>query len=762
MSPMFKILAGVIGVVVLTSVFITTRVLNRADTTLQHGKPAAYRSPSHENQERKHASIDGTLRGESDPSSWNEDNLWSDADISMTSKKKTNDSLYGDDEEDLPTPTRPNASQPDSTSSKGPLHAAVDAMKGDSTQGAASVRPSVDTSSQALPQAGQKKGKLVFRTARTERPGAVWQQGLFGEMLDDVRSVCPLPAFDAPGFATRASRGDGCSSGSPIATYDKTTGELKATGSCNALQVITEAPHNYELTFGWFTESDFRTYTEEDAERNEFVIAKCNYQQQVFVRNKMKPEYFQRALKALKPNRKPINIAVILYDGCSRANFMRQMPETVKYMEDLEAVHNSHKVYQFMKYNIIEFNTLPNVGAFLTGQIWNWGLKVDRYLWDVAERAGYVSAFTYETCPENMFPIFDKGNADHNFSRLGCHMGIKPVQYTGSRHCLAGRDLHEWHFEYHRDFWDNYEGVGRISFIHLVESHEPGMTLMGAADKNTVNHLDSLLTKFPDDTVVILTADHGMAYGGFYTKEIGQVEHKLPPLFMITPKWLAEEVGHNLEVNQHRLVSAMDVHQTMIHMMHYPEREQRTYSKEPAPPAATDNKFECWEKGSNDCRRNYISLLDEIPDTRTCAQAGIPDTWCICAGWVDQDPSGPKAQEVGDLFADWLNQQASPTGDDCQTVQFVKANKMRQHVREIAAGADASVWYSKSGTGKQVHSYKMEFSTKTSSGEQLWDGVLQDDPADNDTAIVVYVHRISEYGQETCNKGQVKGEHCVC
>jgi hypothetical protein len=77
---------------------------------------------------------------------------------------------------------------------------------------------------------------------------------------------------------------------------------------------------------------------------------------------------------------------------------------------------------------------------------------------------------------------------------------------------------------------------------------------------------------------------------------------------VLAPDWLMKERPRWLEAltaNQRRLVTVRELHRAMRLLAAYPA------TPEPEPPGS-------------------LSLFDEMPERRTCADANIPDIYCAC------------------------------------------------------------------------------------------------------------------------------------
>ena len=73
-----------------------------------------------------------------------------------------------------------------------------------------------------------------------------------------------------------------------------------------------------------------------------------------------KPEVEEKCHKVQSSKNDTLSILIVGLDSVSRVNFHRQMPRTVRALEDLDAV-------EMLGYNKVEDNTYPNIVAVLSG-----------------------------------------------------------------------------------------------------------------------------------------------------------------------------------------------------------------------------------------------------------------------------------------------------------------------------------------------------------------------------------------------------------
>lgn len=142
---------------------------------------------------------------------------------------------------------------------------------------------------------------------------------------------------------------------------------------------------------------------------------------------------------------------------------------------------------------------------------------------------------------------------------------------------------------------------------------------------------------------------NGCRYNDF---ELGAAEHKLPLLYVVAPDWLLRRNPRwreGLAANQRRLVTARCLHpltRTLTspyippHTLTLPYIHSRTPSHPlhllilPGTPLQVRDIYRTmrvllsWPDAPPGA--STPSLLEPVPEGRTCAEAGIPDTYCAC------------------------------------------------------------------------------------------------------------------------------------
>ncbi|KAL3219913.1 hypothetical protein MRX96_005667 [Rhipicephalus microplus] len=194
------------------------------------------------------------------------------------------------------------------------------------------------------------------------------------------------------------------------------------------------------------------------------------------------------------------------------------------------------------------------------------------------------------------------------------------------RRLVFGRPLHEEYIQ--TKVLINYLGdvlklnyrSRTFSYVWLSDvthNHVKGITLL---DEPLFTFFKDLSNRgVLDTTVVLLLSDHGARYGSTRRSELGRFEDKTPFCFLALPKrFLGEhpEVAARLETNQRRLITAYDLHATLLSLSSLPSF-------------------------SANHTHHGLNLFDNIPANRTCAGASIPPQFCACLGAYSEQRESP-------------------------------------------------------------------------------------------------------------------------
>ncbi|KAG0223222.1 hypothetical protein BGW42_006014 [Actinomortierella wolfii] len=350
------------------------------------------------------------------------------------------------------------------------------------------------------------------------------------------------------------------------------------------------------------------------------------------------PEIHRVAGSKAAPQPLMDDVVMLLVDAIAREKFLDQMVKTMAVLNRVNNVgldtENGHRVFDFKHYNVHGRNSPPNKAIIYAGQPLDQLGQNTHWLWDVYEEQGFTTAHTDGECGGQ------KGLRDyvsgaitseyvHVFNRV-------PAQYQMAEQMFC--ENHDMHVEAH--VWGQS--------CTLPSQVDYDRDLMGGMRWNTpycagnralheyvMEDLEGwLASKKGQRSTLVIMADHGLHYGPEYYSFSGFLHHHIPPLFIAIPrKTLADypDLAQNLEANQQRIISHLDLHQTFHHLaygdqgpeltvddmalfLQQPDFRQRFHANAPV------GRSFAQEKGR--------SLLLPIDAQRSCFTAGIPTDWC--------------------------------------------------------------------------------------------------------------------------------------
>ena len=298
----------------------------------------------------------------------------------------------------------------------------------------------------------------------------------------------------------------------------------------------------------------------------------------------------------LLPKDKPKynNILFLYIDAISRPEFIRAMKNTEKYLS--KYFNSSEKsFYQMMKYHNFIFFTQQNVNPMFFGEsMFNSnGTSILKYI----KKKGFITGHSNNICTRQLYDIednytenieydsFDHENiammCDPNFynpeNRFTPYMG----PYSIRRRCLYGRDTFEYIIEYGEKFWETYSKEHKFLRLSFQDAHEGTLEVVKYLDIKLAEFLEKFDKKgYLKDTAIFLVSDHGNNMIGIYNIfqfEDYVLEKTLGTWFMLLPK--KKEINEKyLEINQQRLVSPYDIHDTLLDMFGY-HQNNKIYSR---------------------------------------------------------------------------------------------------------------------------------------------------------------------------------------
>ena len=322
---------------------------------------------------------------------------------------------------------------------------------------------------------------------------------------------------------------------------------------------------------------------------------------------------------------KPQNILMIFIDSVSRQHFRRKLPKTHKWLDNYYQNKTSHlESFQFFKYHTSAAHTTPNMMKIFYGTTYeNASLSYPLSL--KFKENGYITAKSNNFCGSTYFDIseseaeLEKLNMesfDHENTAMFCDPNYQKTGEDGSygymegsfamvRRCLYGKDTHEHVLDYGNKFWRSYKDQHKVLEVGFMDGHEPSSELLQYLDRPLYNFLSDLeKDNLLNDTAIVFYADHGhhvnIFYHLFQLNDL-QYELRLPMIFLILPRNLADKYGDQIRSHEQNLIAAYDIYNTFSFL-----------------------------GGSQDMHPEGWNLLKTNYTQRCFIDVGLEEDFCIC------------------------------------------------------------------------------------------------------------------------------------
>ena len=297
----------------------------------------------------------------------------------------------------------------------------------------------------------------------------------------------------------------------------------------------------------------------------------------------------------LKEKPKYSNILFLYIDAISRPEFIRSMKHIQNFLSKYYYNSSKYSLYQMLKYQNFIFFTQQNVNPMFFGEsMFNSnGTSILHHI----KRKGYITGQANNICTRQLYDIEDNytqnisyESFDHENIAMFCDPNFYNPEnrftpyigpYSIRRRCLYGKDTFEYVLEYGQKFWETYLNEKKFLRLSFQDAHEGTLEVVKYLDKKLAEFLEFFWhKKYLEDTAIFLVSDHGNNMIGFYNilqVEDYVLEKTLGTWLMILPKKINVD-EKNIEINQQRLVTPYDIHDTLLDMFGY-KLNDKVYSR---------------------------------------------------------------------------------------------------------------------------------------------------------------------------------------
>jgi hypothetical protein len=306
------------------------------------------------------------------------------------------------------------------------------------------------------------------------------------------------------------------------------------------------------------------------------------------------------------PAKKPVNIVLILIDSMSRAQAHFAIPKTLEAFSSASGSGKGRTSFEFFRYHTVGHATTQNMPRILRGKAacdkpgdilkndfgptqCSLDFETYPYIDRRAKKAGYRTVFVSEECddvtsmegPVHIPRISAEPDMDHETINYSCDMqydGGPRTTFSGAfclrKRCINNRNVLNYALDYVEKMLEAYEDTEfpSFSYVHLLDNHEGTGEVIIGLDPFFANRVETIMERFGKDTIVLLMSDHGNHMGPHYEFfRSGKIEHKLPLLMISVPdSYLGKYPGmqETIEHNTQKLITADDVHATLVDIIH--------------------------------------------------------------------------------------------------------------------------------------------------------------------------------------------------
>jgi hypothetical protein len=375
-----------------------------------------------------------------------------------------------------------------------------------------------------------------------------------------------------------------------------------------------------------------------------------------------------------------MNVFIFGIDAVSRLHAERKLQKTMKYLK-----HNI-SAYIFEGYTKIGSNTFPNIAPLLTGkairELPNTTTFLDNFpfIWKNFSENGYAT-FHAEDWPEistfnsnskgfneqpvdhyirPMFLAFDSVSFYKNkLDQAHMYLADKGIR-LGSQGglCFGNTPKFKIIIDYYRQFIERYGDNLKFGLSWNNELCHDYLNNLQYGDEDIFQFVRWLhTTGLLNNSVFILLSDHGHLMNEIQNTYVGRFEARMPLLAVSIPPVLQSKYPHlhsNLLKNRKRLITVYDIHETLKDILQ------------------TDFSVKNVRYLNNSARG--ISLFREIPESRSCKDAHIPEHYCPCYSSQKISNKDPTVQSIAIFITSRINDKFQHH-HQCQKLKLKEVNE---------------------------------------------------------------------------------------
>ncbi|XP_015929475.2 uncharacterized protein [Parasteatoda tepidariorum] len=424
-------------------------------------------------------------------------------------------------------------------------------------------------------------------------------------------------------------------------------------------------------------ENDYRTTKVAELEfdkplKHEYIAARCyfsnNYtHEQYLPLVKLKTEVEEERSKIKPPS--PLNVILLGIDSVSKLNFIRHFLKTKAFLKD------KMKPFEMKGYTKVGDNTFPNLVPMLTGHFveyyWNESVR-DTFLfdnisliWKDYARNGFRTFYAEDSPFSGTFNYIKRGfhdpPTDYYYRPLALAIDQSDLRKQAKNahldDCLNAELETDLMYDYLKNFVKTMDKRPYWAFCMVSTLTHDYLNSASYADPPATRILQILSDIGAlNNSALVIFSDHGLRFGAIRHTYVGKFEERMPFMYIHFPTWFLKqhpEFERNLKINQERLITLFDLHRTMKHLLHLDSKMDR----EP--------------------EEHGLSLLEKIPENRTCADANILEHWCPCNNFEKVNVSDIMVVNASQTIVNHINELLLPHAEICETLEVAEVTDAR-------------------------------------------------------------------------------------
>lgn len=364
------------------------------------------------------------------------------------------------------------------------------------------------------------------------------------------------------------------------------------------------------------------------------------------------------------------------------------------------------------------------------------------FVWEWFKQAGYYTALGEDCSNIGTFNYVKVGFTNtptdyylHTFiHEVEQHVGYN--KDFNSYLCMQEKYMYKVLLDYIEDLTTTLKNSRLFGFFWEISMSHDYLNYPMVMDDDYLQFFNGMeSSNYLNETIFVIVSDHGIRWGDIRSTKQGQLEERLPFLFVLTPPSFRKKYNRaydNLKLNSNRLTTPFDLHATLTDLVDLK--------------SISDKSVLSRSKTSYGHDRG-ISLFLPVPYNRTCETADISDHWCTCHKHVAVAKNNPEALQAAISLVAILNEMLA---EHPQCARLFLADLL-----------DVSIMEAVSSSEKKIGWEEFMVVIKTTPGGGIFEATLRNDTGP--WSLIGTASRLNLYGEQSrCVNYPLLKLYCYC